>query len=406
MIVKGKQKSRQVGPFFFTSRTSHILWYCAFPSPFISFITFEDMKGLLGAGDEGDDAFHEMWDSGVRECHCPLECITYDDFLRVMKGQTRDTDGSSRLSNRRLSMSTRRLLESNALEAVPEGYTSPNSNRLPRKSVVMLDMAIPQLPFLTTTHPGTEKNVDIGFPSDFPCAPLKRLRSRSLEAASEDWTLYETPTPPPPSPFSEAGFVIRSPLARKSYFAATDFSGIPRSPLSPRRASAVLRLAMDELNETIKDDKKTPLVVNRALYRKHREMRQSVLLASKMFDEKRQERRFSELKLGGLKAGLVMRRESVTRPLPTSIELGARTEHRRVSMPSAPSYVPHPLLSEILSEGGEAILSDPADVPMAIMTQSEQEQMHLVEEASRRGGRPRRQRKKTHSDMSQMMKGF
>jgi hypothetical protein len=182
----------------------------------------------------------------------------------------------------------------------------------------------------------------------------------------------------------------------------TEVSGSPRSPLSPRRASAVLRLAIDELNETIKDDKKTPLVVTRALYRKHREMRQSVLLASKMFDEKRQERRFSELKLGGLKAGLVMRRDSVTRPLPTSIEVGARTEHRRVSMPSPPSYEPH----HLLSEGGEVMLSVPADVPSSIMTQSQNEQMHLVEEASRRSGRPRRQRMKTHSDMSQMMKGF
>ena len=90
--------------------------------------------------------------------------------------------------------------------------------------------------------------------------------------------------------------------------------------------------------------KESPLIVNRALYRKHREMRLAVLEASKQFDFKRKTMQFST------QAGLIMKR-------------GAKA-------------------------------------PDAL---EDKHQREMFEAAAQRGGRARRTRNKTVSDVTGMM---
>lgn len=96
----------------------------------------------------------------------------------------------------------------------------------------------------------------------------------------------------------------------------------------------------------INDKNVTPLVANRTLYRKHREMRMSVLEATKQFDKKRNDVNAKNLS----KAGLIMKRGSTA---PSELE----DVHARA----------------------------------------------LFEEAAKRCGRSRRSRNKTVSDVTEML---
>jgi hypothetical protein len=124
----------------------------------------------------------------------------------------------------------------------------------------------------------------------------------------------------------------------------------------------------------VKDDSKSAsaLVVNRKLYRAHRQMRMAVLDASKRFEEQQAEhakevilaqREEAEGKdepgMGMIQAGLVMR---------------------------------HGHKGQVSSEAIRTMLKE-----------NRVQQQALVEKATRRGGRGRRSRKKTISDMSAMM---
>jgi len=118
-----------------------------------------------------------------------------------------------------------------------------------------------------------------------------------------------------------------------------------------------------EVDTIIKDKTKTPLVVNRQLYRAHRQMRLAVLEASKRFEEQRAEMEIERLKAAN------------PRPVP-SAGLTMRHGHKKE------------LSSESLQH---------------IMMQNQQDEKKNLEKASRRSGRGRRSRKKTVSDMAGML---
>merc|ERR1719206_494571 len=67
----------------------------------------------------------------------------------------------------------------------------------------------------------------------------------------------------------------------------------------------------DKVNNLLNDKTKTPLVVNRELYRAHRTMRMAVLEASKRLEEEQQRRAREEIRkeqaLSNKSAGLIMR---------------------------------------------------------------------------------------------------
>jgi hypothetical protein len=111
-----------------------------------------------------------------------------------------------------------------------------------------------------------------------------------------------------------------------------------------------------DIESLIKDETKTPLVVNRQLYRVHRQMRHSVLEASKRLEEEKLRRTHEELKNSQRVAGLVMR---------------------------------HGQGKETSSESA-----------IKLMKQRDLDQQILVDSANKRGGR---RRIKTVSDMSGMM---
>lgn len=118
-----------------------------------------------------------------------------------------------------------------------------------------------------------------------------------------------------------------------------------------------------EVDSIIKDETKTPLVVNRQLYRAHRQMRLAVLEASKRFEEQRAEMEIERLKAANPK-----------------------------TVPSAGLTMRHGHKKELSSESLRHI-----------MMQNQKNQNTDLEKANRRGGRGRRSRKKTVSDMAGML---
>mmetsp|Transcript_11866 Transcript_11866/g.21915 ORF Transcript_11866/g.21915 Transcript_11866/m.21915 type:complete len:1141 (-) Transcript_11866:103-3525(-) len=131
-----------------------------------------------------------------------------------------------------------------------------------------------------------------------------------------------------------------------------------------RRAMAIPEHThnVSDIDRVIEDKTKTPLVVNRALYRAHREFRHAVTEACKRFEDEQMRRAKETLQAQeGAKcsAGLVMRH-------------------------------------------GQA-LSDQSI--KTFLKKTLEEQQKQVDQANRRGGRGRRSRKKTISDMSGMMGG-
>ena len=319
-------------------------------------------------GGEEEANLYQIWNAGIMECKCPLERITYSDFLRLMKGQIREGD-----DRRRSSISSRRMsIESDPLVSVPEGSVTPDSS-FRRTSLVTLDMAVemPTLPPLSPVCKTDKKGPDISFPSDISRPVWRKTRSRSLDGNDG------VATPPP----------------------------IP-APQSPTRRASAITASLSDIQHLI-SDKSTPLVVNRALYRKNRAMRQSVLLASKLFDKKRQERKLQQLKCNARATGLVMRRESV----PTGLKLPSPDDvykwaSRRLTADPMAILASSDHLSKSYNDGMSLVEDSFHDSfnPSPLTNPSENDEIHKLEEASRRGGRPRRQRKKTVSDMTGMLK--
>jgi hypothetical protein len=134
-----------------------------------------------------------------------------------------------------------------------------------------------------------------------------------------------------------------------------------------------------QIETVAEDDTKTALVVNRAIYRAHREMRLGVMEASKRFEEKQKRHQLNkklekEGKQDGLGPGiaLVMRRK------PGSVRAG-----------SVGSDQLKPVFKELATAQEEA--------------ENEKSEQDAVDKASTKSGRPRRNRKKTCSDMTGML---
>lgn len=132
-----------------------------------------------------------------------------------------------------------------------------------------------------------------------------------------------------------------------------------------RRAMAIPEHThnISELDKIIQDESKTPLVVNRHLYRAHREFRHSVTAACKRFEEEKLRRALETLK--------------------------AR-ENELQSKHTAGLVMRH---GQTLNE--QSIKN--------FLKKTMEEQQAAVDQANRRGGRGRSSRKKTISDMSGML---
>ncbi|CAB9516822.1 MAP kinase-activated protein kinase 2 (Fragment) [Seminavis robusta] len=128
-----------------------------------------------------------------------------------------------------------------------------------------------------------------------------------------------------------------------------------------------------EFDALVRDESKSALQVNRKLYRAHRQMRLAVLEASKRFEEQQAQH---------AKEVLMAKNEREE-----SINAMNRPYHAGLVMRHGNKKV-------VTSEAIKKMLQD-----------NQNEQQALVEMATRRGGRGRRTRKKTISDMSGMLTG-
>jgi hypothetical protein len=377
---------------------------------------------------QNEDKMRKMWRDSMQAVNCNHARITYGDFLLLMKGQTRDAaDLEARLKEE-----SSQKVGGSQLLMVPEekiGFLEdslPKIMELPDGDKISLDGAMTEPKVLNTPLEASRTML--------PIVPLTPIRSRSLDDREPDTPLSMddddgmAPSPstmkvvlspghivsltPPVTPTRGPRDFISAKTIRKSAtelmlsspdlpMDLPDLHAIPKpqryvrkrsrsmddtdtseasskeEPLTPSFAERHARLAValtendPKKKELIGNEKnKIVLQVNRKLYRAHRQMRLSVLEASKRFEEQ-QTRHAHDVLLAqqtendanhdaneGL-AGLVMR----------------RVQNKTV-----------------LSAAVKKILED-----------NQKEQQSLMELANRRGGRGRRARKKTISDMSGMM---
>lgn len=241
------------------------------------YINFKDVMDLIEGSDvcENRDDLELMWKESIQHVKGDLDQITVDDFLLLMKGQALGEQTTPFRDHRRAP----------PLGAVPEGQVSPIAARpvTPEIADFKQSHLIPKLEE-GVEQPDTVHGLDVR------AEELKgdekegvdrrkqyfRLRSRSLEHHN-----------------------------KSSFFDDEDDD----SNNSPRPSLLLPSKSKRNIENVIEDGSKTPLVVNRALYRAHREMRLAVLEASKRFEEKRKLReRLASKAAGTPGASLVMRR--------------------------------------------------------------------------------------------------
>jgi len=291
------------------------------------YITFENVMALLGETDapENKEELKLMWTESIRHIQGDLDRITVDDFLLIMKGQAL---GQNEYPEKRHSGMT--------LDVLREGEVSPQINRTVADierfegSMSEIDFTLPLLP---------EDPED--FMDEIPYTPsprqarettdtreLSRCRSRSLEPHKTEF-------------FDDA---------------EGDNAKKPSVFLSARTKKTI--------KTVIGDESKTPLMVNKALYRAHREMRLAVMDLSKRFEEKQRSHEI-EKKLG---------------------QEGKGNQH-------------NPGIGLVMRRG----TMDTATATTMMSEPRKLAEQKAIDNASLRGGRPRRCRKKTVSDMTGML---
>lgn len=209
------------------------------------YVTLDDLRDMLGNSAEAH-SLEKTWMESLNECKAHLDRITFSDFKRLMKGQPK---ANPAVNAARQSA----LLAEKTLEPVMEDLNSKSESPL---------------------GPDSPNGTDL----------RSHLRSRSFDQRTHMWS-------------SESQLQANSDDASLESF----------SSLGRDASRAVLLTTFDNeersshLATTMERAKESPLVVNRALYRKHREMRFAVLDASKQFDQKRKTRQATQ-------AGLIMKR--------------------------------------------------------------------------------------------------
>jgi hypothetical protein len=121
---------------------------------------------------------------------------------------------------------------------------------------------------------------------------------------------------------------------------------------------------LSDIDRVVQDETKTPLVVNRTLYRAHREFRHTLTEACKRFED-----------------------EQVRRA----------KESLRAQEGAGAKYT-----ADLVTKHGQALSDESCEMFFAETIEQQQKQ---VDQANRRGGRGRHSRKKTTSDMSGMLGG-
>jgi len=318
------------------------------------YITFENFMDLIGNGaGHSEEALRQMW--GEASMHNTDAHITYEDFLLLMKGQSSQpkppmmrptTPMVDKLSLHTVMESGHDQLRSSKTSSMAGGgFMSPSSFEMEAEhsdgpicidDEVYDDGALNQGFAEAMQHQGSGFAIrgSLAKPTtpDAPNAEERKARSISFDSD-------EAKSPP-----------LVKPLFQKNAMIAVNL---------PEHKGCDKNVTITNL---INDKTKTPLVVNRELYRAHRSMRLAVLEASKRLEEEQQRR--------------------------------AREEMRKEQARSNSSA------GLIMRHGGE--LS--ADAIKQFVVQQQKEEQRKVQEATKRAGR-RHNRNKTASDIRGMFGG-
>lgn len=390
------------------------------------YITLDDIMDLMGNDDLlSEEALEGMWSDSMEQAKCPNTHLTYDDFLLLMKGQSAEAPTTPSVASLpvELESSLSRLANAKLL-AVPEGesgFHGPGGENekvdadvivLPSGDKVAVDGTIIE----SAASPSTPGRRSLTGSEKMP-APLTPggLSDGGLESAlsmddSDDIGNMDDlrDLTPPQTPTRGAADYITPLTGRRSVdfnLKNIDSIAVPGLPSAKpaiyvrRRSRSVddkdseeveegeekpgfisnSRRAiglpehdhkLKDIDELVKDESKSALVVNRKLYRAHRQMRLAVLEASKRFEEQ-QTQHAKEVLL-------------------------AQEEQESSSELNKPYHA-----GLVMKHGHKKHVTTEAIKKMLLDTQVEQQA--LVETATRRGGRGRRTRKKTVSDMSGML---
>jgi len=327
------------------------------------FVTFDDVMGLMGRDAvEKEEAMKIMWGDSMLACNIQNAQITYTNFLLLMKGQQEEIS----VQQEEFSSS-----HGNDLHVLHEGLSVSGSEASDDDGVSYgiepmsdisdgpltmedddCDEAISMSADLAMERKILEA-VEGPMPPISPCSiPCKKIADNIVPVTNQGRKVS------PVAPFRPLLSRVRS----KSYDDQDVIEANEVTVTSVKRKSIPERTHdQKDTDKLTNDGSETPLVVNRKLYRAHRQMRLAVLEASKRFEDQQVNRTKADIQAESalkFEPGLVMRRGH----------------------------------SKELSSGAIRTL----------MKEKQGKQQQMIEAANIRGGRGRRTRKKTNSDMSGM----
>lgn len=305
---------------------------------------------------QSQEEIRAMWMDSMKSANLTQTRITYEDFLLLMKGQPIEPTPETDLSLPLVSTPKRGL----ALGSVPEGAQIDASPVEPRVEFAIIEEEEEEeaLQGISTLSNGDDSpSLEANHEEDGSVHSLPNMGGSAFESSNSSVGLPST------SPESPADYRIISNVPVTERTALPDLTRSNLSMLTRRRSKS---LASENEKYTVDEEangltkNKNGLTVNLQLYHAHRQMRLSVLEASQKFEEDQARRARDTLiarKLG--QAGLVMR---------------------------------HGHKVQVTSEAIRKYLKE-----------NKAEQQVLVEKANKRGGRGRRNRKKTVSDLNAML---
>mmetsp|Transcript_8222 Transcript_8222/g.23540 ORF Transcript_8222/g.23540 Transcript_8222/m.23540 type:complete len:1020 (+) Transcript_8222:65-3124(+) len=377
------------------------------------YVTLDDIMDLLGNDAlHNEDMMREMWGDSMKAVNCSQARITYEDFLLLMKGQTREaveieptevvpTKRSSLESISKSGSQLRVVVEEKAEEiteaslpmrktpevqlgAVALTEDPVRLTPLIPKPTAMLDLddtplsmdddegiadhsgglMVPALAMSPPTTP-SRRQKEVMSPLHARMESQPPLSSHCMSDSDLSKTVEALlPAIPKPRPYLRTRSRSYDENNHSPRDGMEDCTAQMFGPDS-RRALLLPEQDPEHLEDMLADDSKTALQHNRQLYRAHRKMRLSVMEASKRFEEQ-QARHARDILLAQQaesdnkgQAGLVMR----------------RVQNKTIS----------------------------TEEVRKLLEENQKEQQSLMEVANRRGGRGRHNRKKTISDIGGML---
>eukprot|EP00529_Nitzschia_sp_RCC80_P008869 CAMPEP_0113486848 /NCGR_PEP_ID=MMETSP0014_2-20120614/25206_1 /TAXON_ID=2857 /ORGANISM="Nitzschia sp." /LENGTH=1175 /DNA_ID=CAMNT_0000380529 /DNA_START=258 /DNA_END=3785 /DNA_ORIENTATION=- /assembly_acc=CAM_ASM_000159 len=365
------------------------------------YVTLDDILNLVGNDDlHTEEEMRTMWLESMRSVNCQQRHISYDHFLLLMKGQTREPDPVPSIGlqqplhplaedeaevsihgiaeNKPSQLISDRSANSAAAKTVTTGNINDGSHFIDQ---VNDESSLTSLPNMRASKMYDSSGSNIGL------TPTGNSSGRPIvsDTATEGSPMVPDMPSTPKTPDKETSAVVPELPAkpgvvrrgRSKSLEDNDLepSAVRKSPskASPSQQKSIINAGADARRAINLPERssqaqgklanKSALAVNRTLYRAHRQMRLSVIEASRRFEEKQATRARDTLMKEQMKeaigAGLVMR---------------------------------HGLKLQVTSDAIRKYLDE-----------AKAEQQVLVDKSFRRGGRGRSARKKTISDMSAML---